>query len=228
MRSCGTVVAGGASYNVKVEEGSVDCATARRVMASFLASDVSPGGWRCFTTPQAYWAAGCGTAKVVVKAYGPIRNGLVRLAVAHFSLRYPAAWYVESAEAGQNRPGGRLHSQIADLADRRTLVRADLRLSAPGPVPGGTPRQYLARAAAPLVAATSRRPGYRLLGLERTSFEGNPALRWRFLVGAVHVDETFFTDQGANLWTLTLQAPATRYTALSPLLATVRRSFRIG
>jgi hypothetical protein len=76
---CGTVsirefgVAQPVVYRVRIVTGRVSCRTARRVLTTFLAKDVSPKGWFCargHASQSQKWAAACGTrAGATVRAY---------------------------------------------------------------------------------------------------------------------------------------------------------------
>jgi hypothetical protein len=60
-------------YRIRIVSGRVSCRTARRVLTTFLAKDVSPRGWFCargHASQSQRWAAACGTrAGATVRAY---------------------------------------------------------------------------------------------------------------------------------------------------------------
>jgi hypothetical protein len=76
---CGTVsvqaygVAQPVVYRIRIVTGRVSCRTARRVLTTFLAKDISPKGWFCargHASQSQKWAAACGTrAGATVRAY---------------------------------------------------------------------------------------------------------------------------------------------------------------
>lgn len=68
--SCGVVGVSGARYLVRVEQGSMACATARTGIRRFIATASAPRHWICFRGHGAQrWAAACAHAGAIVRAY---------------------------------------------------------------------------------------------------------------------------------------------------------------
>ena len=68
--SCGVISAGGVRYLVRVEQGTLACASARPGMQRFIATAHAPRKWICFRGHGAQrWAAACTYRGAVVRAY---------------------------------------------------------------------------------------------------------------------------------------------------------------
>lgn len=68
--SCGVISVNGARYLVRVEQGTLACATARPGMQRFIATAKPPRKWICFRGHGAQrWAAACTYRGAIVRAY---------------------------------------------------------------------------------------------------------------------------------------------------------------
>jgi hypothetical protein len=135
-----------------------------------------------------------------------------------FSIQYPAAWTVKSAE--QHHAYGS-DTTIVSATDPNTLLRVDVTTNPTTSNP--------LSAAQPVINALAQQSGYRQLDLTAGTFEGYPAEHWEFLVKEsgvlLHKEDEFFTDtaNGDSVAILT-QAPAGQYRALANQLSTLRQT----
>jgi S1-C subfamily serine protease len=133
-----------------------------------------------------------------------------------FSVAYPSGWQVQSAEKTESYG---TDTTIVSPADNNIALRVDVSPNAPTSDPQS--------AAAPVISAVERDPGYEQLDLSADTFDGFPALHWEFLVREggvlVHKEDEFFvdTDDGDGVAVLT-QAPADEYSSLAPELTASR------
>jgi len=68
--SCGVISVGSARYLVRVEQGTLACATARPGMQRFIATARAPRKWICFRGHlMQRWAAACTYKGAIVRAY---------------------------------------------------------------------------------------------------------------------------------------------------------------
>ncbi len=137
-----------------------------------------------------------------------------------FSMSYPAGWQLQDAE--QNK-GSYTDTTFASPSDSNSLIRVDY-----SPNPPADPMA----AARPVITALQRQPGYRQLGLNRGTFEGYPAVRWRFLVLESGIllekEDVFITASGKSLgFGLLTQATANQYASLASEFAKLRRTLVI-
>ena len=69
-RSCGTILAVGTRYAVRIEHGPATCYVARAVLKRFILRGASQKLWFCFRGHSAQkWAAACSKGRAVIRAY---------------------------------------------------------------------------------------------------------------------------------------------------------------
>lgn len=134
-----------------------------------------------------------------------------------FSISYPLSWQVKDAE--QNK-GTYTDTTFVSPNDSNTLVRVDY-----SPNPPSDPMT----AAQPVINGLQGQPGYKRLALRRGTFDGFPAVRWKFRVlesGVLLQKEDLFIVGGTGSigFGVLTQAPASTYAGLAPTFAKLRRS----
>jgi hypothetical protein len=87
-------------------------------------------------------------------------------------------------------------------------------------------------AAEPEIKSLEGQPGYKQLQLKEGSFEGQPAVRWKFLVLESGVllekEDLFISDSAASLgFGILTEAPASEYSAMAREFAKLRRTIVI-
>lgn len=130
-----------------------------------------------------------------------------------FSIAYPSTWQIEDAEKAVSYG---TDTTFVSPSDSTTLLRVDVTPN----TTASTPQS----AAAPVVAALEKQPGYQQLDMSPETFDGFPALHWEFLVSEsgvlLHKEDVSFidTDNDTAVGVLT-QAPAGEYPDLADSFA---------
>jgi len=135
----------------------------------------------------------------------------------YFSLDYPAAWTVETAEVSK---GSYLDTTIRNDRDRSALIRVDV-----SPGGAGDPAAH----AREVESYLERQRGYRRTAFDRFILNNYyEALWWEFVVQEqgvlVHKVDIFFSDESGNGFAILTQAPASSYGSYEPTFQRVRAS----
>jgi len=135
---------------------------------------------------------------------------------------YPSNWTVQAAEV-QHSYG--TDTTIVSPDDPNTLLRVDVQASSTISSPGA--------AAQPVIDTLEQDPGYQLLDLSTTTFDGYSALHWEFRVdkGTVLVQEedVFFIDSdNDDSVAMLTEAPADVYAANASLFAAIRQTLAMN
>jgi hypothetical protein len=116
-----------------------------------------------------------------------------------FTIQVPAGWVVSHIHEG----GGNLDTTFTPPVGNGLLIRVDENPNAGSLTPDA--------AAAPVIGALERTPGYVDLGEADATFDGFSSLQWEFEDkegGAVmHKLDVFFTDSSGRGWGVLVQAP---------------------
>jgi hypothetical protein len=140
----------------------------------------------------------------------------------HFSIAYPSAWVVTSAEVNK---GSYYDTTIQPPGDKTLLLRVDETPSAAA--------STLEEAAAPVLSALRRNSSYTELKLSHTSFQGEDALWWEFLIVErgvlLHKVDIFFIDPTTGSeWAILTQAPADTWTQDASAFDSLRNTFQVS
>jgi hypothetical protein len=137
-----------------------------------------------------------------------------------FSIAYPKAWYVDTAEVSK---GSYLDTTIRDRSDPSIYLRVDVTPNAPPTLDAN---------ANPVVNALRRQTGYRELAYRRTTFDGYDAIYWEFVshesgIDLHKIDVFFISGAGSGFGVLT-QAPVSKWTQWVPAFTAIRSSLTVN
>jgi hypothetical protein len=134
-----------------------------------------------------------------------------------FSIAYPAAWHLDTAEAPKSFGSD---TTIIDPTDDSRLIRVDVSPSASGSA---------SDQAKPVIATLRRAPSYTELDLSPMQLNGYDALHWEFQITEggrrLHKEDVFLIDDYGRGVAILTQAGADDYAAVAEAFAEIRQSF---
>jgi Trypsin-like peptidase domain len=135
-----------------------------------------------------------------------------------FSIEYPANWRIEDAEKPVSYG---TDTTFVSPSSSSTLLRVDLTPNTTASSPQS--------AAAPVIAALEKQPGYEQLDMSPTTLDGFPALHWEFLVRESGVllqkeDVSFIDTANDTAVGVLTEAPAGQYSTLADSFSLIRNS----